>query len=181
MEFPQGTEYSSPVQDGASATAQCGVAVASLLPPATARHVAGGGGLFYNITPTPHFATIVARTGLLYLVAHRSSTRVSHGCLDDTPTPHFATTVARTGLLIRMPTWCIATRLSVVIFLVHKLLCDFLTPSLYEDFPYLVPLAGAEKVTLFAMQGGAFFLLCVLPWQNIGEVAAKPEGLRNHD
>ena len=41
VEFPQGTEYSSPVQDGASATAQCGVAVASIFPPATARRMAG--------------------------------------------------------------------------------------------------------------------------------------------
>ena len=58
-----------------------------LFPPGTARHVAGGAGILYNITFTPHIATVVARTGLLYLVAYRSSTRVSHGYLRDFQTP----------------------------------------------------------------------------------------------
>ena len=38
---------------------------------------------------------------------------------------------------------------------------------------------GREGLAQRYMQGGAFFLLCVLLWQNIGEVAAKPEGLKD--
>ena len=82
------------------------------------RAVAG----YYLLSPYPrHFATIVARTGLLYLVAYRSSTRVSHDCLLFSSYPRTSPLRGSYGATISRR-YRSSTRAS------HGYLCDFKTP-----------------------------------------------------